>query len=244
MGDVECNAVSTLRLAPLKLNANRTISLNSNEEKVFLLKAKYAGKVSSFQMGINTSILNVISVEKGDFDKQSDEFDFSKQPNGELRALWYDSKGKDRNLTNGITLMKLKVKSSTNIADILTAIKLDANILSSEFYDEKGNNLPVALSIESDGDVTPVPTDAYTAKAYPNPFTNEVNFEIASSTKENASITIINSFGIQIYSAQYPVEIGSNLVSISNTANFPLGVLSYTIKLKNKVLNGYMTKTR
>ena len=45
MGDVQCNAVSTLRLAPLKLNANRTISLNANEEKVFLLKAKYAGKV-------------------------------------------------------------------------------------------------------------------------------------------------------------------------------------------------------
>ena len=244
MGDVQCNAVSTLRLAPLKLNANRTISLNSNEEKVFLLKAKYAGKVSSFQMGLNTSNLNVLSVEKGDFDRQSDEFDFSKQPNGELRALWYDSKGKDRNLTNGITLMKLKVKSSTNIADILTAIKLDANILSSEFYDEKGNNLLVALSIESDGDVTPIPTDANTAKAYPNPFTNEVNFEIASSTKENASISITNSFGIQIYTAQYPIEIGSNLVTISNTANFPLGVLSYTIKLKNKVLNGYMTKTR
>lgn len=139
MGDVSCNASSSLRIAQNHLtNATTPISIKSGKEATVLIKAKYAGKISTFQAGFKftNSSLQVTSIEKGDFNAANDLMDYIKQDYGDIRTLWYNEKAKAKNFNSGVTVMKLKVKALKDIADLLSVLALDEAVLQSEFYDD------------------------------------------------------------------------------------------------------------
>ena len=251
MGDVNCSSNgSALRIAQPQhtyANANnKAVTLRTNEEKTVIVKAQYNGLVNNFQVGFKftSGKVTITAVEKGEFNSANDIMEYSKFDNGDLRALWYNEKNKSKSFKNGITVMKLKVKALTAIPDLLTELKLDPETLISEFYDDNLAQIGVALTLEADGNSTISPSQ-YTVKAYPNPFSTELTFEINAATKENnAILTVSNTLGLPIYTTKQNLEIGLNTIRINNTAGFPTGVLSYSIKLTNTVLTGTVNKSR
>jgi Secretion system C-terminal sorting domain len=220
-------------------------SLGCGMSVTLSLKAEYAGQISSFQVGFNLSPtkLQLKKILKGDLKTASDEFDSDITTNGEIRALWYNNKGKNKNFTEGVTLMKIKVKSVADIQDILNDFKMDDALVQNNFYDENGNTASVKLTLEIDN-AADVEDSPYTVKTYPNPFKNELTFEINTPKSEDAVITIYNAFGSVLSVTKKNLNEGVNLININNTDSFPMGSLSYTIKTPTQLLNGYVTKAR
>jgi Dockerin type I domain len=254
MGNVNCiQNNNTLRMASASSRYPMNTNITNNQIKpqrnlTLSLKAEYAGQISSFQVGFNLSPtkLQLKNVLKGDLKTASDEFDSDIKTNGEIRALWYNNKGKNRNFTEGVTLMKIKVKSVADIQDILNDFKMDDALVQNNFYDENGNAASVKLTLEIDdvADVADVEDNPYTVKTYPNPFKNELTFEINAPKSEDAVITIYNAFGSVLSVTKKNLSEGVNLININNTNSFPMGSLSYTIKTPTQLLNGYLTKAR
>jgi Metallo-peptidase family M12/Dockerin type I domain len=253
MGNVNCvQDNNSLRMASAssryQMNTNISTNQIKNQRNLTLaLKAQYSGEVSSFQVGIKLAPtkLQLKKVLKGDLKTASDEFDSDITTNGEVRALWYNNKGKNRNFTEGVTLMKLKVKSMSDIQDILNELKLDDALLQNNFYDENGNTASVKLSLEIDNDSNDdVQENPYTVKTYPNPFNSELTFEIKAPKNEAAVITIYNAFGRALSVTKKDLVEGTNLINITGGNSFPMGSLSYTIQTPTQLLNGYLTKAR
>jgi hypothetical protein len=249
MGDINCTAVNTAaRMMPNRLTNldNKAVSIKSGKEATVLIKAKYAGKISTFQAGFNftNSAVQISSIEKGDFNSSNDAMDFVKQDNGVIRMLWYNEKAKAKNFTPGVTILKLKVKALKDIADLLSVLSLDNAVLESEFYDDKNLPIQMELTLEADGSNAPISNDSYSVKVYPNPFSNRVTIEVTSATKENAALTIVSAMGAPVYNKRVALEVGVNTIDIENTTSFPTGVLSYSIQFGNRTLNGTINKSR
>jgi hypothetical protein len=254
VGDVNCSmggvsgVSNRMASAQSRYQMNTTITNNQIKKQrnlTLALKAQYAGQISSFQVGINLSPtkLQLKNVLKGDLKTASDEFDSDIKTNGEIRALWYNNKGKNRNFTEGVTLMKIKVKSVADIQDILNDLKLDDALVQNNFYDENGNTASVKLSLEIDNS-SDTEESLYTVKTYPNPFNSELTFEINTPKNEDAVITIYNAFGSVLSVTKKNLNEGFNIINIGNTSSFPMGALSYTIKTPTQLLNGSLTKAR
>jgi Metallo-peptidase family M12 len=249
-GDVNCNAnaANTLRMAQNQMTNldSKAVSVKSGKEATVLIKAKYAGKISTFQAGFNftNSALQITSIEKGDFNSSNDVMDYIKQDNGEIRTLWYNDKAKAKNFTAGVTVMKLKIKALKDIADLLAVLSLDNAVLQSEFYDDKNLLVTMPLTLEADGSNTPISNDSYSVKVYPNPFSNTVTLEVTSATKENATVAIASAMGAPLYNKKVALEVGVNTITIENTSTFPTGVLSYNIQFGSRTLNGTINKSR
>ena len=86
--------------------------------------------------------------------------------------------------------------------------------------------------------------NALSVNTFPNPFTNEFTFEINSPVAESATITISNLITRQNVVIQRPLLRGVNVVNVSNTTNLSAGMLTYSIVVGNRIVNGTITKTR
>jgi hypothetical protein len=233
---------------PNQLRASaRTASMRKNADKTIVLKAKSAASVVALQIGMRflKSKFKIKDIEKGDFNTDNDLFDFNNEDKGELRALWFNKRGRTKNIRVGTVLLKAKVKANENIDDILNVLNLDDQILKTEFYDERGNLVSMDLEWDDDDDDNSNGNNnALSASTFPNPFSNEFTFEINSPVAESATITISNLITRQNVVIQRPLLRGVNVVTVNNTANLSAGMLTYSIVVGNRIVNGTITKTR
>jgi Dockerin type I domain len=240
------NSLSSARVANnlYTTSTARTISMNSAEERTIVLKTKNAVSVMAFQLGMRflKDKFKINQVQKGEFDTANDVFDFNNEDKGEFRALWYDKRGQVKNLKAGTILLTAKVKANVNVADLLAVINLDDQILANEFYDAKGKLVPVDMEWTNEGNT--IVGNTMTVNAFPNPFTNEVSFDINSPVAGSAKITITNIITGQSHTSQKQFAQGANLVTINNVASLSAGALTYTIVVGTQVVNGSITKTR
>ncbi len=226
------------------ISTARTMSMNSAEERTIVLKTKSAINVMAFQLGMRflKDKFKINNVQKGEFDSSNDVFEFNNEDKGEFRALWYDKRGQIKNLKAGTVLLTAKVKANVSVADLLTVLNLDDQILKNEFYDAKGQLVPLAMEWTSDANATVINT--MTVNAFPNPFTNEVSFDINAPVAGAATITISNIITGQSHVTQKQLVQGANLITINNVASLSAGALTYTIVVGTQVVNGTITKAR
>jgi hypothetical protein len=87
-------------------------------------------------------------------------------------------------------------------------------------------------------------TPAYTAGAYPNPFTNEINFSVYLAHPDVINVTIYNSLG-QAVMAPVAVEgsTGTNQVHIALPENLPAGMYIMRVESAGKVWSQTLSKT-
>ena len=228
-----------------QLRTSRNISFRNAEEKTIVLKAKSVGRIAALQLGLRflKSKMSIKDIEKGDFNASNDVFDVSKEDKGELRALWFNKRGEPKDINIGTVLLKTKVKANANIDDVLNVLNLDDNILKNEFYDARGNLVPMDLEWElTDSGIS---TDNnLTVNIFPNPFKNGLTFEINSPINEMATITISNIVTGQSMVLTRQLVQGINSISLNNTVNLSPGMLTYSIVVGGQVVNGSITKTR
>jgi hypothetical protein len=240
-------SVNSARVANnYQLRTARPMSMRRTEEKTIVLKSKTAASVMSMQIGLNflKDKFKIKEIEKGDFESANDVFDFSKEDKGELRVLWFNKRGKAKNFRVGTVLLKAKVKADANIDDILTVLNLDDQILKTEFYDESGNIVPMELEWDNADDDNATTNGGIVVNAFPNPFRNEVSLEINSPVAESATITISNIITGQRIVIQRQLLQGANVVNINNTSSLSAGMLTYSIVVGRRIVNGTITKTR
>ena len=216
--------------------------MQREDEKTIVLKAYNTGRITAFQMGFRflPSELSINSIEKGDLNTQNDVFDFNKEDNGKLRTLWYDRRGKDRIIKDGTVLLKARINANANIDDILNILNLDDNILKNEFYDASGNLTNVSLywEIEKSKDKKTLEVNVF-----PNPFNNNLAFDIHSSISDKAIITISSIVTGQNMIIERELTQGLNTITIDNAASLPEGMLTYTIQCSGyQIASGHFTK--
>jgi hypothetical protein len=227
------------------ISTNRTISMRRVEEKTIVLKAKTVASVTALQIGLRflKDKFSINEIEKGDFNSANDVFDFNKEDKGELRALWFNKRGHTKNIRVGTVLLKAKVKANANIDDILAVLNLDDQILKTEFYDESGNLVPIDLEW-TDDDNNAGGNNSLLVNAYPNPFRNEISLDIDSPVAGSATITLSNVITRQSIVLTQQLVRGANVVNISNTTNLSPGMLTYSITVGARIVNGTITKAR
>jgi hypothetical protein len=240
-------SLNALRVASTqyRISTPRTMSMRRVEEKTIVLKAKTAASVAALQIGINflKDKFSIKEIEKGDFGSESDAFDFNKDDKGKLRVIWSNKNGNAKNIRVGTVLLKAKVKANTNIEDILTVLNLDNQVLKTKFYDENGRLVPMDLEWDDEDDNSGQ-NSTLTVNAFPNPFRNEVSLEINSPIAGSATITVSNIITRQNIVITQQLLRGANVVNISNTASLSPGMLTYSIVVGGKIVNGTITKTR
>ncbi len=231
-----------------QISTSRNITLRSSNERTIVLKTKTESHVSAFQLGFRflPLKLSIKNIEKGDFNTSDDVFDFSREEKGNLRVLWYNRWGKTKRIDVGTILLKAKIKANENIDDILTTLNLDDRILQTEFYDAHGN--PIAMDMEweiAEGNNDNNSNDNnLIVNTFPNPFNNELTFEINTQTSNMAIITISSIITRQNMVIQRLLVPGLNTIRIDNTSAFPTGMMTYTIRCGNQIVNGTITKSR
>ena len=230
-----------------RLLSTRNVSVSRTSEKMIVLKAKSAGRIAALQVGFRflPSKMTIKEIEKGEFNSSNDVSDFSKEDKGQLRALWFHKRGESKNISVGTTLLKVKVKANENIDNIINVLNLDDNILQNEFYDKNGNLVPMDLEWELEEDNNDNSSgNSLRVNAFPNPFTNELTFEINTPAADAATITIGNIITGQNIVIQRQLVQGLNTVRINNASSLPFGMLSYTIRSGSRVINGTLNKAR
>lgn len=228
-----------------QLRTSRNIALRNSDEKTIILKAKSAGNIAALQIGMGflKAKISIKNIEKGDFNSANDVFDFSKEDKGAFRVLWFNKRGEAKNITNGTVLLKAKVKANANIDDLLNVLNLDDNILQNEFYDARGNLIPMDLEWELEGNESSIENNL-TVNTFPNPFKNGITFEINSPLSEMATITISNVVTGQSMVLTRQLVQGVNTVNLNNTPNLSPGMLTYSVIVGRRIVNGSITKTR
>jgi hypothetical protein len=230
-----------------QLRTARTMTMRRTEEKTIVLKAKSTASVMAMQIGLRflKDKFKIKEIEKGDFESANDVFDFNKEDKGELRALWFNKRGQTKNIRVGTVLLKAKVKADANIDDILNVLNLDDQILKTEFYDASGNLVPMDLEWDDDNDNGNSTGDSnILVNAFPNPFRNEVSLEINSPVAESATITISNIITGQSIVLQRQLVRGANVINVNNTSSLSPGMLTYSIVIGRRIVNGTITKAR
>ncbi len=241
-------------LSPIVANNRYAIQSVSNipigrgKEKTLVLKIRNTARVVALQLGLHylPSKIAINNIQKGAFDGQNDVFDFNKEDNGEVRALWYNKRLEEKTIVGGTVLLKAKVKAHTNINDVLEVLNLDDRILQNEFYDRYGNLVPVEMYWEVESNTSPSMTEkSLMVNAFPNPFDNQLSFDIHSPVSEKAKIRISSLITGQNIEIQRELTQGLNTITIDNVSSLPAGILTYTIRYaENEVVTGRITKLK
>ena len=122
-------------------------------------------------------------------------------------------------------------------------MNLDDNILQNEFYDARGNLIPMDLEWELADNSSSI-VNNLTVNAFPNPFKNGVTFEVNSPINGLATISISNIVTGQNMTISIQLIQCVNSIVINNTVNLSQGMLTYSVTVGGQVINGSITKSR
>ena len=77
---------------------------------------------------------------------------------------------------------------------------------------------------------------------YPIPFNQNVFFELNSNTQETCMLVIVDISGRQIYSSEYELNVGKNVLEWRADNLLPNGIYFYKVEMKEKVISGKIIK--
>ncbi len=227
------------------LSTAKTMTMKNAEAKTIVLKAKSAANIVSMQVGFRflNNKMAISDVVQGDFNSSNDVFDFSNFAKGEMRALWFDKRGNVKNIKAGAIILKAKIKANADVNDILKVLNLDDQILKNEFHDAKGNLVPIDLEW-TDDDASTIVENPISATVYPNPFTNNLTFDVNSKVAGAGTLTITNVITKQSLIVQHQFNIGNNTLTLNNTNALNTGSLTFNIVIGTNIFNGIITKVK
>jgi hypothetical protein len=164
---------------------------------------------------------------------------------GKIRALWYAEDGKGINFNEEEAIFQLEFRALQDIPDVSQYFRFDDQVLRNLVYDEKGIEYALTLrpietgSISAQSDRLP---GNLSVKAIPNPFQNQVVFQLESGDDTEAHITVYDVEGRQVASWQGNLSNGMNQVSFDKTEAWGTGVFSYLVKTGPVKLSGTIVK--
>ncbi len=188
-------------------------------------KAEKNIRAFQFSMDYNKEYLEILGGSKGvlaDFDQDSYFLD---KENGNINVLWYSTDGKALKLQkNGFLLHFKALNDFCNLNEI---IRLNKNGMEPIFLNEnkeKLNQVEVELSYKVEK------SKGNSVKAYPNPATKQVFFDIASEADNKASI-VLSDYSGNTLTVDRKISLGNNTIEINDLSRFSGNIISYAVKL-------------
>ena len=203
--------------------------------------------IYGYQFGAwyDESALEVVGFDRGDLASFSPA-NFSISSNaagGAVRTLWYGSGANGEPAyfslsSNETSLFKVVLKAKTNISKLEDVISLSEEALSPYFFDNDGDTHPVSLKLA----VEPGSTLKHLLRnLYPNPFSNQVTFEVQSSQAVPVTLELQDQFG-QLVTINGTTTVGIHSHTFTQLSTLQDGTLFYRITAGSEVMTGYVIK--
>jgi hypothetical protein len=201
-------------------------------------------EIIAFQAGIrfDPEKLAFTGPSKGALNGYSkDNFGLTDLQKGYIRTLWHTMDDEFQGFTKGKTLFYLTFKALTDIPDFNSLIQLDDAVLTNYAYDPDGLAYPLTLRA---GAVTPppVPNPLVRATCLPNPFSDEMTFEVTTAEPCKGSVWVFDAFGKRLSYKEVQFERGVNRLTDAVVPNLPTGVLNWRVETPFGGINGIAVK--
>jgi hypothetical protein len=203
--------------------------------------------VGAFQIGIKASTedFEYISSESTNLPDYTEEESVGGLINGKggLKFLWLSSDNTAKSLTNGASLFSVKLKAKKPISDLSQVLSLDKSVLETFFIAPDGScvdntSLQIGVSVadgfrgaSEDRNGKKVMATGSETKIYciPNPATDNAKVLFDASTAFDGKISIYDAYGKLLEEISQRFEPGRNIVTLSDFARLPVGVLNISI---------------
>jgi hypothetical protein len=232
-----------------QLRTNETYRLQ-DAEKVCLepgktytinIGAQGDNTIYGYQMGItfDPNTVEATGVANGQAKYFSlDNFNLNGLKKGELKIAWLDIETNEKiKVSERKELFKLYVKPKVIVCDLSKVFQLNDRTLNNLFYDENGRLIDLQLFLTAEAQKKE-DTDQLLLNVFPNPTSNEVNFEVNLLSKTKIDITLRDSFGKTI-NLKKSAEPGiSQIVVNQELQSLSKGVIYYFIEVGAKTYSG------
>ncbi|MBL7828670.1 MAG: hypothetical protein JNJ57_18695 [Saprospiraceae bacterium] len=204
--------------------------LHAGEEVSLVFKPGKDADLTGWQFGLsaNPAMLQLLSVDG----LPADNYLLT---GNELRALWFDGKGKTWESAAAFLTVRVKAAQACRLSDVL---QLDQTQFQAEVY-PVGSTHRAALRLH----FSPVKHGGNTFLGVaPNPFSEELNFKLELSGVAQAHLEIMNLDGKLAYTDHFNLEKGEQTIRV-RTATLPPGrVFTYRLRVGDTVFSGKLVR--
>lgn len=203
--------------------------------------------VGAFQIGIKASTedFEYMSSESTNLPDYTEEESVGGLINGKsgLKFLWLSSDNTAKSFTNGAILFSVKLKAKKPISDLSQVLSLDKSVLETFFITPDGfcvdnTSLQIGVSVADgfsgeleDRDGKKVMATGSETKIYciPNPATDNAKVLFDATAAFDGKISIYDAYGKLLEEISQRFEPGRNIITLSDFARLPVGVLNISI---------------
>ncbi|GIV31808.1 MAG: hypothetical protein KatS3mg030_110 [Saprospiraceae bacterium] len=156
---------------------------------------------------------------------------------GALRLSWVSDMGVavDADLRRGTELFVLQFRLLKDVADVRGVLWPDDEVLPNEAYGSDGRIYGLQWAkaeVGTSGD--------FEVRTYPNPFADELSFEIIASSAGPATLMLFDSHGVRRWHRRLDLGQGPNRISLEDAADLPKGVLMWKLLRRGEKSSGYL----
>lgn len=241
LSEPEFNAPELRTNEKYRLQNTETNCLEHGKTYAISISAQGDNSIYGYQMGVNfdPNILNVSGVGNGQVKHFSiDDFNLNNLGKGELKTAWLDIKTSEKvKISEKKELFKMFVTAQKRVCNLDQVLYLNDRTLENLFYDENGRLMNLQLFADVQ-EIKKEDSDNLLLNLYPNPASNEVNFEINVQSKTKIDITLQDNFGKTI-SVKKSVEPGISKVTIDKEmSSLSKGIIYYSLTIGTKLYSG------
>ncbi len=216
------------------------------EGGTFTLPFNWAGEepLAAFQCGIrfDTDALELIGPSRGQLEGLTKEsFGLTQLEKGYIRTLWFSPDGESRMVGNGKELFNLSFKARRNLTGLTDVLQLDNEVLNNLAFTAEGREFSIDLNFENKPVVNEL-VKSLQARCQPNPFSNQLTFEVDAERPCKGSLWIFDAFGVRLYTQDINLEQGKNTITPDGIASLPPGVLTWKLNTPIGRLSGHIVK--
>jgi hypothetical protein len=164
---------------------------------------------------------------------------------GKLRLLWYDEAARPLAFVKDQDIFTLKFKVLHTITDLRSILSLDDEVLTAAGFREDGSTLSLEM-VQWDSETALAageqPIDHLQATVAPNPFRDDLKFNIEMPEADYVDVFIFDAQGRIVANWSGYAKAGKIEVSFDRTARWGSGVFTWQVKAGRRTLSGTMVK--
>lgn len=206
--------------------------------------------IAAFQLaiGYDASALSFEAVLEGGLAGLGEEaYYHNPAAPGQVRFAWYDSTGTGQSLSPGQKLLSLEMEVLDEGGLDWEGIWPDSTLTALAFYAD-GTPLSVNLILPAESrpggglGAPPLEANALAVACRPNPFKQELHFEIAAPEAGPATLQVFHAGGALVFQREAHLEKGFNTLPTPEASGWPEGIYYFTLQQNGRVASGKLVK--
>ncbi|MEO1410121.1 MAG: T9SS type A sorting domain-containing protein [Bacteroidota bacterium] len=221
--------------SPASLALSFPYAVDANQSVTVSVTADNFEDISAFSLGlfIDPTVLQVESIIPGSLPNyQLSDFGITQLSEGKLRTLWLAPSTQGHSLSREQALFHLNLRTLAPLNDLLQHLQLREDILGAEFINSQPlvieNQLHLNIAEQAP---SPQPNaDHRDLRVAPNPFTDELIFQLNAPQAEVIQLSIFDILGRLILTQSYEVQLGQQQFKVNQLSQLPPGTFWYQLR--------------